>query len=413
MSSTPYFSIVIPTWNRAAELRHTLRTCLDQDFDPNGFEIIVSDNCSTDDIRSVIEELSPSRIRYRRTDQHLSMTDSWNFAISQARGKYVGILATDDGYFLDLLSRAHRVLEESRAEAMTFQGVQYHWPNSPFVTLRNRLIVSRYAFAEGLISGKELVADAVATLDYGRLPTGMNCFISRDLLERIRKTQAQVFASHNPDVYAAIRLGSAASAIYVSSQSVFVGGFSGSSNGATCATDIHAAKRFYESRRGEALFPGLIPTHPPSLSTSILDSMLKALSDSGVSDPFSYVDIETYARSCYRDAEHCPDESFRREIREATDGFLSQLRPALQRKLQRENAWRRLRATPVIAGLRRARDLTKQWTRPLRHAVFRRPKRHRETAGDRTYDCTVWDVDNVYDAAVRARELIASPRRAA
>ena len=42
MTGKPFFSVVIPTRNRASLLRYALQTALDQDFDD--YEIVVSDN---------------------------------------------------------------------------------------------------------------------------------------------------------------------------------------------------------------------------------------------------------------------------------------------------------------------------------------------------------------------------------
>ena len=49
----PLFSIVIPTYNRSDLVQGAVRSVLGQTFDD--FEVVVSDNCSQDDTREVIE----------------------------------------------------------------------------------------------------------------------------------------------------------------------------------------------------------------------------------------------------------------------------------------------------------------------------------------------------------------------
>ena len=57
---------IVPTFNRSAYLRKTIEALLDQSFEKSGYEIIVIDNCSTDDTREVVcEELKHApNLRY-------------------------------------------------------------------------------------------------------------------------------------------------------------------------------------------------------------------------------------------------------------------------------------------------------------------------------------------------------------
>jgi glycosyltransferase involved in cell wall biosynthesis len=49
-------SMIIPTHDRAASLARTLRSALDLDFPPDGFEILVVDDSSTDETAEVVRE---------------------------------------------------------------------------------------------------------------------------------------------------------------------------------------------------------------------------------------------------------------------------------------------------------------------------------------------------------------------
>src|SRR5262245_26841258 len=98
----PRFSIVIPTRDRASTLPFTLRTCLAQEFDD--CEIVVADNHSAPPTREVVDSFSDRRIRYVRTPAPLAMSDSWDFAVSQATGEYVLLIGSDDGLLLHALS---------------------------------------------------------------------------------------------------------------------------------------------------------------------------------------------------------------------------------------------------------------------------------------------------------------------
>jgi glycosyltransferase involved in cell wall biosynthesis len=99
----PLFSIVIPTYNRSELVQGAVRSVLAQTFDD--FEVVVSDNCSQDDTREVVERFEDPRVRYVRTLTHGVIAESWEFARAQARGTMVMMLSDDDALVHDALAR--------------------------------------------------------------------------------------------------------------------------------------------------------------------------------------------------------------------------------------------------------------------------------------------------------------------
>jgi glycosyltransferase involved in cell wall biosynthesis len=61
-ADTPYFSIIIPSFNRAHLIGHTLQSVLNQTF--TSFEVLVVDDGGTDGTKDVVEKLNNGRIRY-------------------------------------------------------------------------------------------------------------------------------------------------------------------------------------------------------------------------------------------------------------------------------------------------------------------------------------------------------------
>ena len=87
----PLVTIGIPTYNRAdGYLRETLESALAQSY-PN-LEILVADNCSTDNTKLVVESYKDKRVRYFRHETGLIPNDNFNFCLSQARGYYFLLL---------------------------------------------------------------------------------------------------------------------------------------------------------------------------------------------------------------------------------------------------------------------------------------------------------------------------------
>jgi glycosyltransferase involved in cell wall biosynthesis len=87
-------SVLLPTHNRLEYLRYAIESVRRQDAD--GWEVIVSDNASTEDIAGYVSELRDERIRYVRTDGFVPVTENWNNALRHSRGEYVVMLGDDD-----------------------------------------------------------------------------------------------------------------------------------------------------------------------------------------------------------------------------------------------------------------------------------------------------------------------------
>jgi glycosyltransferase involved in cell wall biosynthesis len=78
MNHTPFFSVVIPTYNRANLLKYGIQTVLEQKF--GDFEIVVSDNCSSDNTEEIVKNLNDPRIKYFKTEKNIPMLENWRYA---------------------------------------------------------------------------------------------------------------------------------------------------------------------------------------------------------------------------------------------------------------------------------------------------------------------------------------------
>src|SRR5712691_5136466 len=96
VAKTPKVSAVLTTYNRAASLSVTLDSILAQTF--SDFELIVSDDCSSDDTTAVVQDYirRDRRVRYRRNEKNLKMPGNLNAAIAEATGEYIANLHDGD-----------------------------------------------------------------------------------------------------------------------------------------------------------------------------------------------------------------------------------------------------------------------------------------------------------------------------
>lgn len=110
----PLVSVVVLTFNHAIYLARAIESVLSQDCDFR-FEVIVSDDMSTDDTRRILKEYCERFVGIVQDvspPQHLGISENFVHAMSYVRGKYVSILDGDDAFVsADKLRRQLNLLE--------------------------------------------------------------------------------------------------------------------------------------------------------------------------------------------------------------------------------------------------------------------------------------------------------------
>ena len=105
MSSAPFFTLAIPTFNRAEMLRPCLESLVRQSF--KDFEIIVADNASTDGTPAVVKAIADPRVKYCRHAKNIGGFLNLIFASQQGQGQVIIIHQDDDFLHHEFLQRCH------------------------------------------------------------------------------------------------------------------------------------------------------------------------------------------------------------------------------------------------------------------------------------------------------------------
>lgn len=151
MSEWPLVSVCIPSYNRADRLRRAVDRLLRCTY-PN-LEIIISDNASTDHTQEVCRELARANphLRYFRQEENIGPTRNFEFARSQAAGRYFLWHADDDYLDADYIELCVRELEGDPLLVLVAGTGAYHGGES-VVTFRGNVIqaVGRSGFARAL-----------------------------------------------------------------------------------------------------------------------------------------------------------------------------------------------------------------------------------------------------------------------
>lgn len=192
------FSIIIPTRERAETLKYALKTCLSQDFE--NYEIVVCDNCSSAETKSVVDSFKSEKIKYFRSEVPLAMSANWELALSHAVGEYIIFIGDDDGLLLNSLPKIDHLIQELNVKALCWMPVIYTWPNVPLPSANMIKIPWKHGLR--FLQSIEVIPKAANNqLNPGHLPMIYHNAIHRDLVALLRKKTGRVFGACAPDVY--------------------------------------------------------------------------------------------------------------------------------------------------------------------------------------------------------------------
>jgi glycosyltransferase involved in cell wall biosynthesis len=112
ISKYPLISVALVTYNHREFIRETLESVLAQNY-PN-LEIIVSDDASTDDTLTIVEDFAKeSKLTWKilKSDENKGITANHNKALLACTGKYIAWLGGDDLMLPGKLAKQVRLME--------------------------------------------------------------------------------------------------------------------------------------------------------------------------------------------------------------------------------------------------------------------------------------------------------------
>ena len=112
MNTMPRLSIGLPVYNGEKYLAESIESLLGQSY--KDFELIISDNASTDSTAEICHRYAneDSRIRYIRQPRNIGLAPNHNFVVDESRGEFFKWAASDDLYGRELLQSCIDALDE-------------------------------------------------------------------------------------------------------------------------------------------------------------------------------------------------------------------------------------------------------------------------------------------------------------
>lgn len=123
-TTVPKVSIGMPVYNGEPFIREALDSLLAQTF--TNFELIISDNASTDGTEAICREYAAmdKRIRYVRQPENRGPTANFKFVLDEAVGEYFMWAAADDRRHPDFIKIAEKVLSAAPEVGLVFSGMK-------------------------------------------------------------------------------------------------------------------------------------------------------------------------------------------------------------------------------------------------------------------------------------------------
>ena len=110
MKTNIKYSILIPTFNKAEYLKYTIQSVLNSNY--KDFEVIISDDFSTDSTNSLISNLNDERVRLIEPPFKLKHVKNYEFLLKHARGEWITILGDDDGILPNFFEKIDHQLKK-------------------------------------------------------------------------------------------------------------------------------------------------------------------------------------------------------------------------------------------------------------------------------------------------------------
>ena len=94
MQNEPLVSVIIPTYNRGRLILDSINSVLNQTY--KNIELIVVDDCSTDNTEEILKSINDSRIKYVKLEKNSGACIARNKGIELSTGEFIAFNDSDD-----------------------------------------------------------------------------------------------------------------------------------------------------------------------------------------------------------------------------------------------------------------------------------------------------------------------------
>ena len=104
-------SIIMPSWNTGNYIAESIESVLNQTY--KNWELLIVDDCSTDNTDSVVASFDDKRIRYFKNKKNSGAALTRNRAIRKANGEWIAFLDSDDLWSPEKLEKQLKFMNDN------------------------------------------------------------------------------------------------------------------------------------------------------------------------------------------------------------------------------------------------------------------------------------------------------------
>lgn len=123
-------SVIIPVYNREEELKRAITSVIEQTI--KDWELIIVDDFSEKDIKSIVKSFSDKRIKYYRLDKKGNANVCRNIGIKNSIGEFIAMLDSDDEWIPEHLKMSLSAITELKVDGIfssykVYDGEKYRY----------------------------------------------------------------------------------------------------------------------------------------------------------------------------------------------------------------------------------------------------------------------------------------------
>ncbi|MFV0388981.1 MAG: glycosyltransferase family 2 protein [Pyrinomonadaceae bacterium] len=359
-SKHPYFSIVMPTRNRAEMLSYAIKSVLNQDFED--FEIIASDNFSTDNTYDVVNGFGDKRLQYFKTPAPFSIDESWNFAISKATGRYITFLSDDDAYLSFRLKKAFEVISRTDTKLLVHKYAGYYPKGNEFQTTtssklgKNSLTIPWFSGKFAEVNAQDTIHHVYSKLEhyfthpiaapiyFSDMPHVSDAFYHQSIIENVSRKVPKIINSRQGDIYLGVNVLNEVEKYGFLDMPLTI--FSTYPEQTTSQSTMYGMQGNRAKADAETKFKQ-VPLKFWTPTNSLADILLEVLNDNSSIDPKVQISWDNYFSKCSSDLAIMENaginvDKFRKELNETVKEYVENGLVASE-SLENENQQRNLK----------------------------------------------------------------------
>ena len=121
-------SVVITSYNYEKYIKETIQSVLNQTY--KDWELIIVDDCSSDNSVDVIKSFNDSRIRLYINEENLGLAKTLKLGIEKATGDWIVFLESDDLINPDYITRKIQVIKNNNNISLVFNDCNFFGESS-------------------------------------------------------------------------------------------------------------------------------------------------------------------------------------------------------------------------------------------------------------------------------------------